>query len=371
MIKLGRNDRCWCGSGEKYKKCHLGRESQTPPSPWDLARRQNALMERRVCMHPGASDVNCSGKAIRAHTVSRAATLAPLAENGHVYHVDGSFGSLSRTGGRLDIRKIGINQASTFLGFCSAHDSSTFAPLETQQFTGSDEQLFLLVYRPLAKELYIKTAVAQSLKIMREADKGRPLDEQLEAQMAVFLFGAGTHSALGRLQHVKRQLDAELVAQDHSHIRACVINFDRTPDIVCSGVLQPEWDFQGNRLQDIADLTAELDWISVSLLPTPAGGAAVLAWHEKEDEQARAFVESLLRLPQDRVPDALVRLCFETLENIFMAPSWWERLDEPKKEQLKKRAMSGLPSTGSDPAGLVEDGEEYVHWQVTSVLKRY
>jgi SEC-C motif len=24
--KLGRNDPCWCGSGKKYKKCHLGRE---------------------------------------------------------------------------------------------------------------------------------------------------------------------------------------------------------------------------------------------------------------------------------------------------------------------------------------------------------
>ncbi|MBI1919187.1 SEC-C domain-containing protein, partial [Candidatus Microgenomates bacterium] len=21
--KLGRNDPCWCGSGKKYKKCHL------------------------------------------------------------------------------------------------------------------------------------------------------------------------------------------------------------------------------------------------------------------------------------------------------------------------------------------------------------
>ena len=22
MMKLGRNDACWCGSGLKYKKCH-------------------------------------------------------------------------------------------------------------------------------------------------------------------------------------------------------------------------------------------------------------------------------------------------------------------------------------------------------------
>ena len=24
QIKPGRNDECWCGSGKKYKKCHLG-----------------------------------------------------------------------------------------------------------------------------------------------------------------------------------------------------------------------------------------------------------------------------------------------------------------------------------------------------------
>jgi hypothetical protein len=24
--KLGRNDPCWCGSGKKFKKCHLGKD---------------------------------------------------------------------------------------------------------------------------------------------------------------------------------------------------------------------------------------------------------------------------------------------------------------------------------------------------------
>ena len=23
MMKLGRNDKCWCGSGKKYKACHM------------------------------------------------------------------------------------------------------------------------------------------------------------------------------------------------------------------------------------------------------------------------------------------------------------------------------------------------------------
>jgi len=24
--KLSRNDLCWCGSGEKYKRCHMGKD---------------------------------------------------------------------------------------------------------------------------------------------------------------------------------------------------------------------------------------------------------------------------------------------------------------------------------------------------------
>nr|WP_249544520.1 SEC-C metal-binding domain-containing protein [Escherichia coli] len=31
-MKLGRNDKCWCNSGLKYKKCHLGRDRETPVS---------------------------------------------------------------------------------------------------------------------------------------------------------------------------------------------------------------------------------------------------------------------------------------------------------------------------------------------------
>ncbi len=27
---LGRNDPCWCGSGKKYKKCHLEEDEKRP-----------------------------------------------------------------------------------------------------------------------------------------------------------------------------------------------------------------------------------------------------------------------------------------------------------------------------------------------------
>jgi len=30
--KLGRNESCWCGSGKKFKKCHLNREHEPMPT---------------------------------------------------------------------------------------------------------------------------------------------------------------------------------------------------------------------------------------------------------------------------------------------------------------------------------------------------
>jgi len=35
----GRNDPCWCGSGQKYKKCHLDEDAKGAPSPARPARR--------------------------------------------------------------------------------------------------------------------------------------------------------------------------------------------------------------------------------------------------------------------------------------------------------------------------------------------
>lgn len=50
---LGRNDPCWCGSGRKYKKCHLGRE-QRP-----LAERVGWLYAKAIhhVLRPGWRDV--------------------------------------------------------------------------------------------------------------------------------------------------------------------------------------------------------------------------------------------------------------------------------------------------------------------------
>ncbi len=38
--ELGRNDNCWCGSGKKYKRCHLGRDEHKRRMKTALGRKK-------------------------------------------------------------------------------------------------------------------------------------------------------------------------------------------------------------------------------------------------------------------------------------------------------------------------------------------
>ncbi len=62
FTQVGRNDPCPCGSGKKFKKCHLGRESEIKAQrlnidPYDAAKLIVALPE---CAHPRAAEMAAS-----------------------------------------------------------------------------------------------------------------------------------------------------------------------------------------------------------------------------------------------------------------------------------------------------------------------
>src|SRR5262245_45133490 len=63
MTKIGRNDPCWCGSGKKYKKCHLPHDSQVlahqrpqEPSGIHNENRRDLSPEYDVCLSFAGED---------------------------------------------------------------------------------------------------------------------------------------------------------------------------------------------------------------------------------------------------------------------------------------------------------------------------
>jgi len=141
----GRNELCWCGSGKKYKKCHLKRASEKDLPFEALVQEMQEAWDQKKCMHPQAAAGVCD-RIVSAHTIQRSRVLQRITDSSN--HVR-SFHPLKPdfSTGRFELRRIGWPAASTFTGFCGKHDSATFKPLEETDFTGSPEQCFLIGYR--------------------------------------------------------------------------------------------------------------------------------------------------------------------------------------------------------------------------------
>lgn len=367
MNRLGRNDPYWCGSGKKFKNCHLGRHKQPEMSIWEAEARLRANHRTKLCLHPSASNSACSGRIVRAHTVRRSADLKAIARDGHVYQGAADQKILQRTGGKVSPQFVGINEASTFWGFCQVHDTATFAPLETRAFGPTEEQAFLLAYRPLVKELYLKHRQLETSDVLREMDKGKTPVSQILLQEIAAAHADSAKAALSDLTHHKSNFDRLLLARQFSSVRFVCIHFDRAPDIMCSGFLQALYTFGGTPIQDLLD-EGILEQFGFSLIATETGGAAVFSWLDDSDAASGALVDSLLSLPTNEIPDALVRFALSELENCFIRPEWWEALGADTQRSLVERMnhnVNILAPLRTDC--LVDDGVRAASWKVLRI----
>ena len=364
--KIGRNDLCWCGSGKKYKKCHIDRKDQTPVRPWEVDAHFRKRTEKGKCLHVGATVGTICGKpAIGSHTVIRK-MLKQIARKGHVYHEGASIQDLDKTGGKMLVKQIGINDASVLPIFCEEHDSGAFAPLEQVPFTGSQEQCALLAYRALCHELTKKQLSLNSLPVLKGFDRGKELPQQAMIQtMLTALEGAYRASARDAEAH-KLQFDFMLLSRDYTDLRGYVVTFDQIPEILCAGGIFPECDFAGRQLQHLGDLSKKMDEITFSLIATDKGGAFVFAWHDSSETFCRPLAASLDALTDDELPHAVVRFVSEFCENRYFKPDWWDAVDSKTKHVLTSRFQTAVASDKLRAVNcLTDDGVRAVSWQVT------
>jgi hypothetical protein len=124
----------------------------------ELMKQLNSNFER--CFWPSEQ---CSKSAIRAHSVQNATALELLAHNGHV--VMPKIGLKMESGPYFFWELIGKSKATTFTGLCSKHDAELFRPIDTNLFhQNNSEQLFLIAYRSILRELHAKMKAASDIQ---------------------------------------------------------------------------------------------------------------------------------------------------------------------------------------------------------------
>jgi hypothetical protein len=362
--KKSKSILCWCGSGKKYKDCHEKRESESPVTLQEVISTFKKTWGKEYCLSPTASETACSSQIIKAHTVQKNGGLSKIARKGHVYGFRYEWNS--REDKKLPIATlIGINSASTFTGFCSRHDNSIFEPVEKYPFQNTPQQIFLLGYRAISREYFNKRAQYEMIPFTLGLDKGKPAEEQLYVQDFVQTYSTGIIYGLNDLKHHKSSFDKVLLSSNFSEVYYYTVLFENLPDLMCSGAVQIEYDFNGEILQDLAEVETP-EYITFSLISTSTGGAAVFSWIG-ESPTCLKFVQSLHSNTDDEIPHAILRFCLDFFENVYFSPNWWDTLNDKQKQNIRERMNYRTEPTGDiNHHSLKDDGVRVIQWKVVT-----
>jgi hypothetical protein len=361
---IGRNDPCWCGSGKKFKKCHIDREQQRPLPASALLSAFREAQAWETCLHPEASKATCS-KVIRAHTVQRARTLERLVDESN--HVRTFFPyAPADESGTLTHHRRGWREASTFTGFCAKHDSATFAPIENAEEKASAEWAFLFCYRALCHELYQKLSVQQASPTLAElADRGLRVEQQQFLQRAYAAAAAGRSKAIVHLQRAKSLADKDLLDRSYNSLRYVVLLFEGQLCLATSGTPTPNRDLDGTSLQVLHAPAEPVQHLYLSVASYRTSGVVVVfGWRPEHSAPAR-LLTSLMSRDRTLLGSYVAQYVFAHLENVYFSDSWWSSLSDTQQDHIRNLAANANPYY-EQPKYI---DEMIVPWTLSSIVE--
>lgn len=290
------------------------------------------------CMHAEGGGELC-GKIIEAHTIQRSNTLAAICDKGsqvlsfHPLQLDQD--ELPRAEPR------GWKKASTFNGFCSHHDSTTFSSIERFPILPiSAESAFLLCYRALCHELYQKySAAAAQPDLLANIVKGLSEDEQQEIFHRLSVHQKGVESAIQTLEAVKEQADRMLLSSSFGEWSYIFFSFSGAQCFASTASTTPTLCLNGTKLQNIGDPEVRLEHLYISVVHGGSGPMVVLGWNSKNSSPIK-WVTSLLQKGSDNIPPHILQYVFAHIENVYFSAQWWESLLPEEKETIRTLAIA-------------------------------
>lgn len=272
------------------------------------------------CLAPGLS---CAAPAIRAHSVQNSQVLDLLVRNGHVKAPKIRFSLAS--GPVFTFDDVGRNQATTFAGFCSEHDTSIFKPIDNNAFRPDSEYLFLMAYRAVARELHAqmdgacKIQGSYNKRVELGIDSG---DEPTEAGML-----AVQHMMKSYQTYVyKIPFDEALVSGKYDAVSHLVIELrHRAPTIaVCAHLSLDGLSRNGEPVR-----------VSLNILPLDVGqSVAVFSYLSDEADLVRVGLHRILTSEGEYQKYLLSKLVLNNCENFVVSPSYYDQWSSEKRKAI-------------------------------------
>lgn len=324
-----------CSSGEDGKDRSPGLDQQSRLQIPKAIAAVNKITSAKICSVHGLLGGNCTPQIAKAHSISKSASLKEIAYQGHVLTGNTNLMKLKNNGNKVKLEKIGISEASIFTGFCTKHDTSVFSPLETQPFTASPEQLFLLAYRPVAKELYVKRGVNEAQQASTEILEDTAIERKLILRATAENLRIANDQSIADLSHIKEELDTSLKLANFLTLEHLVIELESIPFIMASAIFVPYRDFDGAPLQYPKYGSERASYVIINAVAIDEKGFVVFSWLREDATTIRNLLKSRLALNVQAIGDALARFILVMTENVFISQVWYKSLGTNKIQHVE------------------------------------
>lgn len=328
-----------------------------PKATAALIEKLRRRFSAKVCMAPHSDH---DGPVISAHTLSVEAMLRKVAVDSHVY-VSVKAKRIARDTFPIEIQRKGLRDVTVFNGFCQKHDRELFACLELEPFRFQRQQCFMLGYRAVARECYLKRKQYESLPSPDDYAAIHGVEEKLQYSDDALLFQAAMLSGAEDAEELKATFDKHLLAQAWDRVVTRAILFPTTPTVLAAAAFQPFVDMDGNQLQDFENLEAEMSQICMSVIPTETGGAAVFSWLDSSNSAPQRFFDSVANVPD--LSASVLHAIFDNTENFAINPGWYDTLRADEKSYLFSRIMLFTQNTSyASGARPDQKGPKLANW---------
>lgn len=330
----------------------------------DFQREMKRQSSRGRCLHFDKGE-RCN-EIISAHSIQKSGQLKSIAENGHVYRLSADYSVLISNGGVPAPKKTGLNQVSTFAGFCKHHDNELFKPIDQEHLIPNHEQVALYAYRCVCREFFVKENAVRALENFQNHPSLSP-----SAKDHIRLSLKGHSLGFEGLKYHKEKFEESIKTNKQHDFEYILFTSTSACPLQFSGQLYPDFSFTGEALQHLGNWDSPLDLITFFTAPTADGWCFGFAWHITSQNTCVPFVLSLGTYVDHggRLEDALLRFSFSCCENHAFRISWWDKLPTESKSALLDRICLMASPTMPIPEGYLTHGcEGIADWNYEYVL---
>lgn len=284
---------------------------------YNYLREINSVFSRKTCFASSIS--NCSHEMTNAHTIQKRRSLDSISNNGHVCGFITSKTNNSKEH-LVFSDKISLNKASTFYGFCKKHDTELFVDLDTGVFIPTLKQIFLITFRTITWQLYIKIGVfrsKQKLSVFHQKNKTTlsSLDEKI---FRTAYFGSKC------LYAITESMCKNIRQDEFASIQYLLIRITSLPEIMVSGTFIPD-TFMSSLSADGNISYSDINIISLNIFSDSKSGFILFTWLSDYNQNNETYLACLILSNAPLMK--IIELCFYKLnENMFFSKKWWDKL---------------------------------------------